>query len=503
MNYIEENNIKKNIFLEKKPFAFGSKGKIFQIINDENKVGKIYNFRNEAQKLELERKLEFMIKNCPTNNSNQKTKDAIVWPEKLIYNQNESFVGYTMPFIKDSKPLEYLILKQPQNKLGEKWRKFDILNGNLIRKKILFDITKTVDELHKTNNYVLLDLKPDNILINSDGQISIIGLDSIQITEKNSIIFKGDSYTPDYAPAEKKAFLGRVIHKNWDYFSFGVIAYKILLFVHPFSSSHSIYDNIEDCIENGQFVNGKNKSNFNVISPPHSKFDLLEYELKNLFIKCFDEGYSNPSKRPDFKEWANALLPTIKKKENATSKQKSVVAPLEIQTKDDIIILYSWDNEFHKQKVLEFACHLREEEGFPVTLDRWLSEEETAIDFIKMMHLAIEGFKKIIIVLSKGYKVKADSFEGGAGTEYGLIIKDIQTKPKKYILVSFEGISNDITPLSFRGRDTIDLSDDKDGEWNKLRSKLRDEPIIEKPPLAKTQKPVMKTKIGKFRSNNK
>jgi len=172
------------------------------------------------------------------------------------------------------------------------------------------------------------------------------------------------------------------------------------------------------------------------------------------------------------------------------------------QVKDDTIILYSWDSEPHKQKVLEFACELRKEQRIHATLDRWLNQEGTAIDFPKMMHLAITDYKKVIIVLSEGYKEKAEKFTGGVGNEFQLIIKDIKANPNKYVLVSFVGISDKIAPLALQGRHTIDLSNNDKTAWNELRSKLRDEPIIDKPPVAETQKPIEKQEVRKFNLGN-
>src|SRR5258706_6765887 len=114
----------------------------------------------------------------------------------------------------------------------------------------------------------------------------------------------------------------------------------------------------------------------------------------------------------------------------------------------EVFVTYSWDTEDHQLKVLAFFNHLRKN-GYHTDIDRKVSQEETAADFIKMMHSAMTDYKKVIIVLSTGYKEKADSFKGGVGTEYGLIIKDISDHPNKYILVSFEGISNSILPLNF------------------------------------------------------
>jgi len=326
MFYIIENNDKKEIHLQKKPFAKGGQGEVFNIINYKNKVAKIFNFKEESEKIRTEAKINFMLKNCPTKNSSQEVKDAIVWPENLIYDKNQSFVGYIMPFVEDSNPLEHLCDKEPQKKLGNAWQKFDVTNGDLIRKKILCNLSNAISELHRTGNYVLVDMKPDNILINQKGKVSIIDLDSIQIAEKKSLVFEAEAYTSDYSPPERKNFDGKAKLKNWDYFSFGIIAYKILLCVHPFSSGHSDYNTIEDFIENGKFVNGKNKLNFDVISEPHSKFKFLENELREYFIRCFDNGFIDPSKRPNFKEWSNLFSIIINRNEVSQKEQCTILS---------------------------------------------------------------------------------------------------------------------------------------------------------------------------------
>ena len=123
----------------------------------------------------------------------------------------------------------------------------------------------------------------------------------------------------------------------------------------------------------------------------------------------------------------------------------------------EVFVSYSWDSEDHNQKVLAFTNHLREN-GFEAQLDRMLSQEETAINFIKMMHKAMSEHPKVIVVLSKGYKEKAETFKGGVGEEYGILLNDISGNPNKYILVSFEERSDAIIPLGLKGRDIVDLS---------------------------------------------
>jgi hypothetical protein len=155
--------------------------------------------------------------------------------------------------------------------------------------------------------------------------------------------------------------------------------------------------------------------------------------------------------------------------------------------KKEVFVTYSWESEEFNNKVLSFTNFLRKS-GYNAVIDKFISQEETAPDFNRMMHLAMTEYEKVIIVLSKNYKQKAESFSGGVGTEYNLIIKDIESSKQKYILVSFEEISDEIFPLSLKGREVIDLRFEKN--LNTLFAKLANENIIEFSEVA-SQRPII------------
>jgi len=79
----------------------------------------------------------------------------------------------------------------------------------------------------------------------------------------------------------------------------------------------------------------------------------------------------------------------------------------------EIFITYRWKGKEHINQVLSFVNYLREE-GYQAEVDQMLSQKQTSIDFMKMMHKGINDYQKVIIVLSKGYKERADKFEGGS-----------------------------------------------------------------------------------------
>jgi len=166
----------------------------------------------------------------------------------------------------------------------------------------------------------------------------------------------------------------------------------------------------------------------------------------------------------------------------------------------EIFVTYSWDNEEHNEKVFSFTNFLRDK-GFNAEVDRMLMQKESSIDFLKMMHRGMTDYKKVIVILSKGYKIKAETFKGGVGDEYNLILKDFDSNPNKFILVTFDEISDDIIPLFFKRRQIIDLSNNDKGRINELFAKLKDETIYEFSEVSPNKPEVQKKEISEFFTN--
>lgn len=95
-----------------------------------------------------------------------------------------------------------------------------------------------------------------------------------------------------------------------------------------------------------------------------------------------------------------------------------------------------------------------------------------------MMAKLIPNAKKVIVFLSKKYKERADKFEGGVGTEYRMIINEINKKPSKYILATFDSLKinklEDILPNALGNREVIEINTDNDLWKDIIFSKLAD-----------------------------
>lgn len=164
----------------------------------------------------------------------------------------------------------------------------------------------------------------------------------------------------------------------------------------------------------------------------------------------------------------------------------------------EVFVTYRWENKEHQDEVISFVDYLRQN-GYNAEMDKLKSQQQTATDFSKMIHQAITDYDKVIIVLSEGYKDRAEKFEGGVGDEYSLIIKDIKGNPNKYVLVTFDEISDKVTPLGLKDREIIDLSISSRSEfYNRLHAKLQGKNEIEFSEVASEKPIVRKMAVSSF-----
>ena len=189
--------------------AKGGEGVVYNIQNDDENCIKIY--RNSKIIEGKEEKIKYMIENPPIEIQGINFK--ICWPKDLIY-KNEEFVGFLMPKSFEDSLLPYHLCqpeipKSFQNQWDSTYNR-KTQKGLISRLKLCVNITAAINRIHKVKKYVIVDLKPQNLLVTQSGKISIIDLDSIQIAEKGKILFNAPVSTPEYTPPEANAILEKI-----------------------------------------------------------------------------------------------------------------------------------------------------------------------------------------------------------------------------------------------------------------------------------------------------
>jgi len=162
-----------------------------------------------------------------------------------------------------------------------------------------------------------------------------------------------------------------------------------------------------------------------------------------------------------------------------------------------VFVTYGWNNETN-ELVYSFVDLLRKL-GFDAECDKTYTEKQATSNFSDIMNNGLLQ-DKIIVILSSTYKIKAESGSGGVGTEYRIISNDIHKNSNKYILVSFDGttedIRNQIVPKLYEGYEIIDIIEDEKKNYEQIVAKLQEKQLICFSNVAKTT-PNIETKHPK------
>jgi len=197
--------------------ASGGEGTIYTT-NRSGTVAKVFprDYRKQVCK-----KIEFLA------SINLSDIPRLTLPNSIIYDTQGAFIGYTMPY--HQKNFSKLnIIKTPARK---SFFSSDITYSFLL--DICIQIANVVDQLHK-RSIIIADMKPDNIMINRQGQVFFIDIDSFQLSQK----YKCNRLTVPYTPPEllsNKGLTSQLRFWSYDIFSLLVIVFEILtLGSHPY-----------------------------------------------------------------------------------------------------------------------------------------------------------------------------------------------------------------------------------------------------------------------------
>lgn len=266
---------------------------------DAQVLAKIYH----ASTPQRQEKLKVMFQHPPKDPNQGKNHISFAWPQSLLIGKDGVIRGFLMPKIEDGRELIDVYNPRRRNKVGLKidWNFLHVVSHN---------IASIIHSIHKAG-YVLGDIKPQNILVNSQAVPSIIDTDSFQVTNpKNGYIYRclvgSEGFTPPELLNQDFSQVNQTeVH---DRFRLGVVIYYLLFGSHPFQGKWigpGDSPELTELIRNGSWA--FDTQGFIRPSPLTIPLNVLHPSLRECFIKCFTEGYRNPRQRPTAEDWQQSL----------------------------------------------------------------------------------------------------------------------------------------------------------------------------------------------------
>jgi serine/threonine protein kinase len=301
------------IEIDDNPFNSGGEGEIFAVKHPPNHVNHVVKiYKHDQNKAARERKIEYLIHNPPPTEDNG--HPFLVWPLDMVYKEDD-FVGLVMRKV-EGQQLEIICKEDVRPKYnGTVWETFSFKHPDAVKKRVrvAYNVAVAVARLHAKNHYVLVDLKPSNIMVNEQGLVSIIDLDSVQVMEGGNKLFPSvsNAATPDYAPPESSQHLP-VMEESWDRFSLAVILFRLLVGIHPFSGTLKPPNHDRtahhELIAGGFYPHGRRHGDFEGINRAHEQLKNYPAPIIDAFEACFDTYLLQPGQRPTALDWCRALL---------------------------------------------------------------------------------------------------------------------------------------------------------------------------------------------------
>ncbi len=307
---------------ESTPIKTGGEGAIHKVLSSKGPPLVVKIWHDPGKAVGARKRIEWMIDNSPVKSASQSLQNSIIWPRDLIF-RNRRFIGYTMSMVPEAIKLFSMIQPGfPDLKFGMEWDKYTMPAELRSRLIVCYNLSQAVGFLHKSGNFRVVDMKPENILVKPNGHISLIDMDSIQINDNNGMLFPATVFTPEYSPPEfhQTTFVPGVTRfsREHDLFSLAVILYQILVNVHPFQASHHKNTAVHENIIDGLWAHGSRKNQLHSIPRFHNFFVQLPLSIRDLFRQTFDAGHANRAQRVHPDEWATTLLKEMRLLKNPT-----------------------------------------------------------------------------------------------------------------------------------------------------------------------------------------
>lgn len=282
----------------------GGEAQVFALIQNAEWVAKIY----RKPKPQYIRKLAAMLTNPPDELKVSKTHLSFAWPLDLLLTTEvkPQLAGFLMPRVSGMRPI--IDFYNPKTRRAQ-CPLFDYFYLHRAAR----NLAGAVSGLH-TRGYVIGDVNESNILLTDTALVTLVDLDSIQVRDpETGVMYRCPVGKPEFTPPELQGQPFADIDRTpeHDVFGLAVLIFQLLMEgTHPFAGVYQLPGDppaIADRIASGHFPYSGRKVPYSPMKVAPA-FEILHPNLQKLFIRCFEDGHSNPKARPDAQTWKQALM---------------------------------------------------------------------------------------------------------------------------------------------------------------------------------------------------
>ncbi len=280
----------------------GGEGSIYAVEHDGRLAAKIYH----KPTLEHEQKLLAMFRNPPADPMLSLGHASIAWPVDLLRSTGEKnrIVGFLMPRVPDM--FSVIDLFVPKSRL----EKCPLFTYQYLHRAAR-NIAAAIAPLH-ARGYVIGDINESNILVSPSALVSLVDTDSFQVRDTGGAVFRCGVGKAEFTPPELQGKNLRDVDREvaHDLFGLAVLIFQLLMEgTHPFAGQYTGEGDppsIVTRIQQGCFPHGSDPGDY---APPPIAPDIaiLDPAIRELFMRCFEQGHLEAEKRPTASQWQQAL----------------------------------------------------------------------------------------------------------------------------------------------------------------------------------------------------